>query len=525
MGNHSGKAWVGTAFGLVLIGCGTTPPPSTTERTPASSAPAMTEKAKSAPSKAPEVLPSTKSAPESPAAITKPVPPAAPAKPLAATPIPPLSAPPPKEESPKVVVVPAKPVAPVTAAPTSTAPAKLPKDPRTFLVTAAPKDARHPFSGAGHNLGFLINGEPGKPLVVERGQTYTFQVDTGVQHDFYLTTSPIGWGSGTYSDGVQGQFTYQGEVTFAPASTTPENLYYQCRNHKYMGGKIHVVNKGEAGKVQLTAKEVVNETSSVVKVTDAQVKQKLAYGEMLLASSDPVKRVMASSHAEAKGLLGQSKTQFEQAKSLLAKNDLPAAQAAVDEGLRLMNTAARLVPAESVGADHKAQYETLHKEVKGYLVSYDKNVKAGQGKQASGTLDRAKFEALVKEGEALAAKGDYAAANKSLTHASTQITAVLSLMLDSATVVYDKSFTTPKEEYEYEVSRYDSFKELIPLALEQKQPTESQKQMMDDLVKKADRIVSEGKGFADRSDYTTAIQAYQAATENVERALKIIGVQ
>lgn len=435
-------------------------------------------------------------------------------------------APAPKADAPAKAAAPAAPAKAAPPAAAVAAPAaaaiKAPKDPHTFIITASPKDSHHPSHGAGHTLGFSVNGEPGKAIVVERGQTYTFQVDTGVQHDFYLTTSPVGWGAGTYSDGVQGQFTYQGEVTFTPTSTTPDVLYYQCRNHKYMGGKIYVVNKGEAGKVQIT-KESVTETAAAVKVSEAQVKQKLAYAEMLLGA-DAAKRVQASANVEAKDMMGQAKGQVDQAKALLAKGDARGAQAAVDESLRLVTSAKQLVPADG-GVDHKARYDELHKEVKGYLTAYDKNVKAGQGKQASSTFDRAKFEAAVKEAEALAAKGDYEAANKQLTQASTQITAVLSLMLHSTTVVYDKSFSTPQEEYEYEAARYESFKELIPLALEQRQPSEAQKQALDELVKKADRIVSEGKNFADRKDYTTAIQAYQAATENIERGLKMIGVQ
>lgn len=497
-----------------IVACATSVPPSaTSEVAPAvvpSSAPAKPVETPVPSAAAPTVaVPSPTPAPVVPPKVATPAPAAAPA-PKA----PPVTAAP----APKI-----QPAAPVAAAPS---PAVVtPKDPRTFIVTAVPKSQAHPYFNVGHNTGFAVNGQPGKSVVMTRGETYTFDVNTGMQHDFYLTTSSVGRGVGTFTQGVEGQFTYQGQVTVKPTATTPDVLFYECRNHKYMGGKIYVVNKGEAPKVD--DKPVIVDDGGgmpTAKVTDAQVKQKIAYAEMLAMSSESSKRVAASNNQQAKTLLDQAKTQIQQAKTTLGQGDATKALALADEGLRAVNSAAQLVPTESAATDHKAKYDELLKEVKGYAASYEKNVKAGQGKQAAATLDKAKFDGLVKDAEGLAGKGDYEAAAKQMTHASTMITAVLSLMLEKATVVYEKNFATPKEEYEYELARYESYRDLVPVAIEQRQPPETQKAALEELAKKAERIVSEGKNFAGRGDYVTAIQAMQAATENVQRGLNMIGV-
>jgi len=120
--------------------------------------------------------------------------------------------------------------------------------PADFTVTSATKDKTHPYYGKGTDTGFVINGVQGGSLVLVRGKTYTFDVETGVMHDFYLATRAIGWGSSTLTEGVKGNFTYKGIVTFTPTAATPDTVYYACRNHKYMGGEIHVVNRGEEGK-------------------------------------------------------------------------------------------------------------------------------------------------------------------------------------------------------------------------------------------------------------------------------------
>jgi len=117
-----------------------------------------------------------------------------------------------------------------------------------FAVITATKDKTHPHYGKGDFLGFVVNGVQGGTLVLVRGKTYTFDVNTGVMHDFYFSTKTAGWGAGTITKGVQGQFTYKGVVTFSPTAETPDTIYYACRNHKFMGGEIHVVNRGEEGK-------------------------------------------------------------------------------------------------------------------------------------------------------------------------------------------------------------------------------------------------------------------------------------
>jgi len=75
----------------------------------------------------------------------------------------------------------------------------IPASPYVFEVTAELKDPSHPFYGVGNRLGFVVNGVQGKTLVVVRGKTYSFKVDTNIMHDFYLSLSPVGWGAAAYT--------------------------------------------------------------------------------------------------------------------------------------------------------------------------------------------------------------------------------------------------------------------------------------------------------------------------------------
>lgn len=134
-----------------------------------------------------------------------------------------------------------------------------------FNVMTAVKDETHPHHGEGVETGYVINGVQSPALVLVRGKTYTFNVDTGVTHDFYFSTKPKGWGMDTLAAGVKGQFTYKGVVTFTPTAETPNVVYTACRNHKFMGGEIRIINPGEEDKFPNAA-----QTAGAAPMTEAK---------------------------------------------------------------------------------------------------------------------------------------------------------------------------------------------------------------------------------------------------------------
>jgi len=395
---------------------------------------------------------------------------------------------------------------------------------REFALNVGKKDPSHPFYGRGHEMGFIVDGVQGKELVLTRGVPYVFHVDTNVQHDFYFTTSPAGRGAGTVTDGIKGQFTYRGTVTFTPGASSPDLMYYQCRNHQYMGGKIHIANAGD--KVAVGGEPMAGPVNMGEQpaVTAAQVKQKLSYAEMVLAPA--AKRVASSDNAEAKKRLDQAKQQLVSANAALNVGDNAAAMQAANEALRLVSAAAHLVPSEAgQGDENKARYAEALDQLHGFDKSYQKNLARGMKPKSGKVLDKTKFDALVKEAEGLAAKNQYEEGISRLKSANELLTAALAALLDSQTVVYDKSFATPQEEYEFELSRYGSYVDLIPLAIEQRKPSDETLATMDELVKRAKEIHDEGAALAAKGDHKMAIMALQAATERLQQALHLAGVQ
>jgi len=403
--------------------------------------------------------------------------------------------------------------------------------PNTFIVSAGPKQPMHPFYGVGHNIGLNVNGQSGKELVLVRGETYTFKVDTGVQHDFYLSKSPRGWGASTFADGVKGNFTYLGEVTFTPSASSPDVVFYQCRNHKNMGSKIHIVNKGEEDSVKFGVKDDLGLTPKRNKksafTNGNQVKQKLMFAEMMIASSPATKRIDASDNHAAKQLLADARDLLAKAKKEHSAGNDAEVVATVDEALRNMTEASQLVPSESEKIEQRAHFEELLHGAQTYEKSYASNLKMMQkkGKKNLPDLTTEQVSVELAAAQKLAESEQYATANKKLSTLQHSITRAMTELLAGETMDYTLTFDTPKDEYEYELARYKSFEELIPLAIEQKQPSKMKIALMDTFVKKAKGVYELSGPKAKEGDYKTAILMLQGATSNLERALRIVGVR
>ncbi len=407
-------------------------------------------------------------------------------------------------------------------------------DKRMFAITAATKDKTHPFFGQGHKIGMVLDGVQGKPLVLARGVEYTFNVDTGPQHDFYFSTSAVGQGGSAVTEGVEGQFTFRGAVTFTPSATTPDLVYYQCRNHRSMGGMLKVVDKGKAATLDEVPAAAPGATAAEghpameqPPVTEVQVKQKIDYANMLMNSSKGAQRIAASSNVQAKEMLTNARTRLESARSVLGAGNVAKAQEEVDESIRLVTAAARLVPSDAPesGLDPKFRYTELLDSTKTFESSYKQHSERLAGKKKPAVaLDEKKFQDLMGQAKAHGDAGRYEEANKLLANAQRMVTRALGALLDNETVVYDKNFATPAAEYEHEVARYKSYEELIPLALEQKKPPAMTVDKMAELEQKSKGLVAEAAQLAGKGDHAAAISALQEATSYLQRALMIAGV-
>lgn len=90
---------------------------------------------------------------------------------------------------------------------------------------------------------YVVNGTNDPILSMYRGQTYTFNINAS-GHPFYIQTTPAPYNSGNvYNNGVTGNGTQNGTLTFVVPSDAPSTLYYVCQFHSSMGNQINITDE------------------------------------------------------------------------------------------------------------------------------------------------------------------------------------------------------------------------------------------------------------------------------------------
>lgn len=119
-----------------------------------------------------------------------------------------------------------------------------------WYLTVEDKDSNHPYDGQGSSSGFTISGLQSPELTLRKGDTYLFNQtgEANEDHPLYISTDPAGantniFSSGTaltdvFPEGIPGYGIGEGTLVFKVPYDAPDTLYYQCKNHQYMGGKL-----------------------------------------------------------------------------------------------------------------------------------------------------------------------------------------------------------------------------------------------------------------------------------------------
>ncbi len=399
-----------------------------------------------------------------------------------------------------------------------------------FDVTAATKDQTHPHYGEGSKLGFVVNGVQGRSLVVVRGKTYTFNVHTNPMHDFYLTLEPMGWGTGTLTEGVKGNFTYRGVVTFSPTAATPDTVYYGCRNHQFMGGEIHVVNPGEEWKVKLNepAAAAGAAQKSLPAIDRDELTQRLNFATAFIFNSDASQRITEGQNSEAKTKYADAVDKINNATEAFNDDDLQQAKSRLEDAMSLMTAAARLAPSEAMQQRAKAKNEEMIVGVMSLEASYKKNreemLKQGGSRKIPPALDSDSIHQRIDDARALSDVGKYEDANAILTDVMGKISSALNELLANSTMSYEMKFKSPGEEYAYELDHYASLEKAIPLAIDQKQPSPQALKLMENYVSKAKDKHEQAAADAKQNDMMNALENIKNGIQQLETALRIIGV-
>jgi len=408
----------------------------------------------------------------------------------------------------------------------STNQANKPNQAQVFSVVSGEKTVEHPFYSQGSKMGFSVDGVLGKELVLTRGKTYVFDIDTNVKHDFYFSTQAKGWGAGTVTEGISGQFIYKGEITFTPNDLIPERIFYACRNHKYMGGLVHVINQGDTVVLEGSNLITAIQTASAT-IPEHEVKQKIAIAK-IMTMGEAAKKVENSSDSSARGLLNKARINISASETALKKGNNREALKIVKTALDNANDAIDMVSNENSTINHRARYAQLVNSFRIYKDSYAQQYMQSK-RQGDASFDSysspREFQKMDDDAVKLSTNSQFEKANKILAQAQESIIVALTNVFHGKEIVYDKNFETAEEEFEYELARYKNFEDLVPLAIAQKRPGPGAIKLINRYVEKGKRIASEAMDVAHKGDHATAVLGLQESTRQIQRALVSAGVR
>jgi hypothetical protein len=405
-----------------------------------------------------------------------------------------------------------------------------------FVVTLVEKDERHPWFGKGlvgrgHEIAFAIDSVPGKELTLVRGRTYEFEIRSTPAHDFYLSSSPFGRGREVLVNGVEGNYTHKGIVTFRPIASTPNIIYYQCQNHTYMGGVIYIVDRPGQTPQRIAwedeSGEVIKEPEKDPETLIKAVKNKIAFAMLSIRSSSAAKRIAESDHAEAQSMLHRADGLISEAQSAVSTGEINKAEDLIDDAIRTSSKSFQLVPdAEEVRRKAKSDYENLLRGIDSSLLSYQSYEHFERpGKTKENVVSPVQIDRDLAEGQRLASNGNYEAAVVLLQQTQQSLDNALAKLLDGKIIKYDLSFATLKDEYEYEQRRNHEYGRFLAIAISRLNPPESKMKVIKMLSEQGDRLRKDAAESAGKGKFDSAIETVQTSTSRYKQAVQMAGVQ
>lgn len=255
------------------------------------------------------------------------------------------------------------------------------------------------------------------------------------------------------------------------------------------------------------------------------VEQKIVMLDKLLAHSPVAARVLTSQNEQARRHLTAARELTAHARTLSSAGLLRGADALLNEAIWEVSRAQQLVPDPgSQQAGERARFEQLENSVAALqrtaLIALP--AASGRDREAAERM-HARAGTLVDQAFAMARADRYIEANQLLDQALVLLLKDASQRLAGHTIVYDRRFASPREEFDFELDRHRSFERLMPLALLEFRPSAEALALIDRYVAQARQLRERGESSVDL-DARGAIKSVVEGTDSLRRALQAAGL-
>ncbi len=109
------------------------------------------------------------------------------------------------------------------------------------LIAATPACAAETITFTTRGTAYLVNEQLNPDLSLKRGITYDIQVNAP-GHPLWIKTIQSAGSDNAYTNGVTGNGTAVGTITFTVPADAPTQLFYNCLVHSIMTGRINITD-------------------------------------------------------------------------------------------------------------------------------------------------------------------------------------------------------------------------------------------------------------------------------------------
>ena len=253
-----------------------------------------------------------------------------------------------------------------------------------------------------------------------------------------------------------------------------------------------------------------------------QLEQKIRLTASLISDSPSAQRIGGSGNADAVGHLDEGRLHHAMAVDLLARGDHAGARKAVDEALRHLGTARRLVPDGSARqALARQRHEQLLGSVERLMESWRQRSTGQAGNDGS---DMTSAIGLVGAARRHAQDGRFDEANQALGEAERHVLSGMNRSLHAVTLDYTVRPATVVEAFQNELARYQGFSELLPLAVRDLRPGAEASALIERYSETSATLQSQAVLQSQAGKSEEALTLIRNATLYIQRALLAAGL-
>jgi len=255
--------------------------------------------------------------------------------------------------------------------------------------------------------------------------------------------------------------------------------------------------------------------------TRAQLEQRVRLAERLIADAPTSQRIVNSGNAQAINQLDEGRLHHALATDALQRGDLAAARREVDEALRNVSQARRLVPD---AAARLAAAGRRQEQLQATLARLIDAWRAQTGAAVAQDVDLYAAESLITTARGLSEAGRHVDAMSALELAERHVLAGMNRALRTRELDYTQRAATPEQEFRLELQRHQGLTELVPLAVSELRPRADALALIERYGESSRALHAQALRQFQDGDAAGALVPLRQAMLFLQRALQAAGV-